>query len=112
MPLIKIKKCLCPPCNGTSHEWEFSSPRLKEMRIIQAKTGMTLEKFLEAFDTLDPQGLTALVDLLHRRVGVDVRWDDIDLDLEDFDFEDTEEERLLAEAQQAEAGKDEAGPES
>lgn len=96
MPLIRIKNCI--NCDGASHEWEFTTPRLKELRIIQAKTGMNVNEFLEKMNSFDAEGLTALIDLLHRRSGVDLRWEDIDLDLDDFAVDDTAEEKALAEA--------------
>lgn len=95
MALWKIDKCIS--CNGVSHEWEFGAPRLKEMRHIQSRTGMRLNAFMEAMDDWDAEALTALVDVLHRRAGIILRWEDIDLDLESLTAENTPEEIVEAE---------------
>jgi hypothetical protein len=123
MPRFIIKNCLCPPCGGASHEWDYRSLLLSEMRVVTAKTGIKgNEAFGEAIESEDPEALTALIDILHRRAGVAVRWEEIDLDPEDFDVTLTDEERArltpeqlkefeAVERGEATAGKDAAeGP--
>lgn len=106
MPLIRVKNCL--NCDGASHEWVFTSPTLRETReVLETKAGQSVQEFLDGLDTMNGSTFTALMFLLHKRIGVVLKWQDVDLDFEAFDIEDTEEE--LAEAKAAEeAGKAEA----
>lgn len=110
MPLIKIKECVSEgPCKGQTHEWAFTQPRLKELRVLQAKTGMTLQKFMDELNEMSAEAITALVDLLHRRDGIDLRWDDIDVDFDGFELTQTEEElaQLMTQLEEtANEGKD------
>lgn len=102
MPFIKIKNCV--NCDGADHTYEFDMPRLKEIRdVIEAKAGLTTREFLDGLQQLHGGALTALMLILHRRDGKNLRWDDIDLELEGLDFEDTPAEIAMAE----EAGKEE-----
>lgn len=89
MPFIRIKKCLT--C-GIAHEWLFSGPTLKELRLIKELTGLTAAQFGEAGDNGDPDALTALVVLLHKRDKITLPFDDADVDFTDFDMEATETE--------------------
>lgn len=106
MPLIKLKNCL--NCDGASHEWVFKVPTLRETReVLETKAGQSMQEFLEGLDTMNGSTFTALLFLLHKRIGVDVRWNEVDLNFEDLDIEDTEEELAQAKAAE-EAGKAEA----
>lgn len=96
---ITINNCL--NCK-TAHEWEYEQPTLREMRRIKARTGMNGAEYAACLGTGDPDATTAMIDLLHRRDGKELRWDDIDLDYDDFEIETTEEE-----AAAADEGKDE-----
>jgi hypothetical protein len=111
MPHFSIKKCLCPPCNGIPHEWDFRSLLLSEQRIVLAKTGIKgRQAFGQALEEEDPEAWTALMDIMHRRSGIAVRWEEIDLDMEAIDVSLTDEEKAslspedLAEIEKAEAG--------
>lgn len=103
MPIIRIKSCISKgPCNGQSHEWEFRKPLLSESRVILAKTGLKgSEQFLNAITEDDPEAWTALLDILHRRSGIGLRWEDIDLDIEEIDVQFTAEEQADFDAEQA-----------
>lgn len=111
MPLIKVAKCV--NCDGKPHEWEFKIPSLKETReVIETKAGQTMAEFLDGMEVMNGSSFTALMFLLHKRIGVDLRWNEVDLDFEDLDMEDLPDE--IEAAEQAEAGKEETGeaPES
>lgn len=99
--IITIKKCL--NC-AAEHEWSYEQPTLKEMRHVKSRTGYSSAEFATGMSGGDPDAMTALIDLLHRREGISLRWDDIDLDYDDFEITPTDEEVAIAEA----AGKDEA----
>lgn len=90
MPVIKIAKCV--NC-GIAHEWLFTGPTLKELREIKQLTGMTATEFGAAGDTGDPDALTALVVILHKRDRINLPFDDADLDFTDFEMESTEDEK-------------------
>lgn len=94
---IHIKDC--PNCSGADHDWDYGAPTLKELRRIKAVTSLGLRDFGDGVVTADADALTALVDLLHRRDGVELRWDDIDLNFDGFEITPNAEET-------AEAGKD------
>lgn len=102
---IKINKCL--NC-GTAHDWPYDQPTLRELRRIKARTAMNSREYGEGLTGGDPEATTALIDLLHRREGIELRWDDIDLDFDDFDIVPTAMEEAAA---NSESGKgDEAEP--
>lgn len=91
MPLIKVSKC--PNCDGKSHEWEFKAPGLKEIReVVETKAGQTVQEFLQGIEDYNGQSLTALLFLLHKRIGVDLRWNEVDVALEDLDMESLPDE--------------------
>lgn len=93
MPRFIIKKCLCPPCNEGAHDWEFRTLLLSEARIVQAKTGIKgNDAFGDAIAEEDPEAWTALIDIMHRRSGIAVRWEEIDCDMEQVDVQMTDEE--------------------
>ena len=79
---LLIKKCL--NC-GTAHEWEYDQPTLKELRFIKARTDLSGREFGEGLIANDPDAVTALMAILHQRSGVELRWEDVDLDFDDFE---------------------------
>lgn len=95
MPIIRIKECICDgPCKGQPHDWEFRKPLLSESRIIAAKTEFKgTPAFLEALGEEHPEAWTALLDILHRRSGIGLRWEQIDLDIEKVHIDFTAEEQ-------------------
>lgn len=60
--------------------------------MIKALTGMSAAEFGEAGDTGDPDALAALICILHKRQGITIALDDIDIDFSDFDITPTSEE--------------------
>lgn len=106
---ITVKDCL--NCNK-DHEWEYEMPTLKEVRHIRARANFkNFTEFNDAMKDGDPDGMTALLDILHRRDGIELRWDDIDLDYDAIDFEQNEEEKAQAEQAEGKAGEpDEPSP--
>lgn len=113
--IITLRNCLVPDCEGADHKWEWSGrPTLREIKRIEQATGMDIETWNEGLNELG-RGMTskvidaclALVDILHRRDGIKVAFDDIDVDLADLDF-DLDEAEADEEDQTDEAGKDPA----
>jgi hypothetical protein len=98
MALITIKNCR--NCS-VAHEWEFDSPTLRELRSIKKLTGLNGVAFSEAAEQSDPEALAALLWVLHKRSGITVPFDDVDLDFGDFEMVETEAERLAREAMEA-----------
>lgn len=88
---------------------------LAEARHIQRVADLTMEQVRDGvFGRTDPDpvALTALVQVLWKRQGRLVAFDDVDFDLGSFDFEllpDEEAEAERVAARQAEAGELEAG---
>lgn len=89
---ITISKCLVPACNGASHRWEFERPTLREIQRIETATGLDLDAWgeglneaLSTFTSVGIKATLALVDILHRRDGVVVPFDEIDIDPGDID---------------------------
>lgn len=95
MAVFKIKSCL--NCK-MAHEWIFDSPTLKELRVIKQLTNLSAKAFAQASDEGDPEATAALIYILHRRDGITIPFDDIDLDFEDFTVELSEEEQAQVEA--------------
>lgn len=89
MPIIRIKDCLT--CH-VPHEWLFDSARLKELRMIKSLTGMSAAEFAAAGDDGDPDALAALICILHKRDGITISLDDVDVDFNDFESVPTSEE--------------------
>lgn len=68
--------------DGTTQEWEWSgAPTLGEARTIKERCKLTIAQFLEGFEQLDPDCITAMLYLLYRREGTPVAWDSIDCSL-------------------------------
>jgi hypothetical protein len=100
---IRIKNC--KNCD-MPHEWDFDSPGLKELRTIKELTGLNGMSFADQMASSDPDALTALLYILHKRLNITVQFDDVDLDFSDFEMEETEEEKKLREeAEKADAKK-------
>lgn len=89
MPIVRIKNCL--NC-GIAHEWVFTGPTLKELRLIKSLTSLSAVQFAAAGDEADPDALAALLVVLHKRDKINVSFDDVDLDFEDFEMQLTDEE--------------------
>ena len=104
MPFIKVSKC--KNC-GISHEWFFDGMDLQELRMIKRLTGMRAAEFGQAADEMDPDALAAMFFILHKRDGIVVPFDDINVDFSSLDIEPTEdelrEEKELEARMQAEA---------
>ena len=89
MPFIKIKNC--KNCS-IAHDWFFDSLDLQELRTVKKLVGLRATAFGEAMDEMDPDAIAALLFVLHKRNGIVVPFDDINLDFRDLDIETTEEE--------------------
>lgn len=98
MAIVKINNCT--NCK-IAHEWMFDSPTLKELRMIKKLTGFNGVDFAEAAEQSDPEALASLLYVLHKRSGITIPYDDIDLDFSDFDMIETEDERKAREAMEA-----------
>lgn len=99
MPQITINDC--KTCH-IKHEWYFGGAGLQELRHVKRMTGMTGLEFQNAFQTMDPDALAALMVLLHKRDKIKVSIDDVDVDFDDFDLENTAEEQEEIEKLEAE----------
>jgi len=66
--------------------------------MIKALTGMSAAEFAEAGDTGDPDALAALLCVLHKRNGITIALDDVDIDFSDFDMVPTAEEQAADDA--------------
>jgi len=78
--------------------------------MIKALTGMSAAEFAEAGDTGDPDALAALVCVLHKRDGITIALDDVDVDFSDFDMEPTPEEKAADKAARRKIDLGEADP--
>jgi hypothetical protein len=103
MPVIKISKC--ENC-GVKHEWVFDAPKLKELRTIQALTGMNGNDFLDATDSGDAEAMAALLYILHKRDKITIAFEDVDLDFATLTIEPTEEEKAAMEKAKADEEKE------
>jgi hypothetical protein len=92
--IITIQKCLVPQCEGAAHKWEFQRPTLRELERMEDVAGIDVDQFATGLtDVLSPgvsrlaiKATLALADILHRRDGVRVPYEDIDIDIGDFDI--------------------------
>ncbi|WP_435111871.1 hypothetical protein [Nocardiopsis synnemataformans] len=93
--------------DAPTQEWEWSgAPTLSEARLIKERTGLTIKGFLEGFQEMDPDAITAMLYVLHRREGKAVAWDDIDCEIGDtprpgvpaLSFEVDEDEQIKVQA--------------
>lgn len=92
--IITIQRCLVPQCEGATHRWEFERPTLREIERMEDAAGIDIDQFATGLnDVLSPgvsrmaiKATLALADILHRRDGVRVPYEDIDIDIGDFDI--------------------------
>lgn len=92
--IITIEKCLVPQCEGAAHRWEFERPTLREIERMEDVAGIDIDQFATGLtDVLQPgvsrlaiKATLALADILHRRDGIRVPYEDIDIDIGDFDI--------------------------
>lgn len=111
---IIINGCVISECEGGDHKWEFERPTLRELKRIQDLIGMNIEEFETGMNAMLSGDLTskgidmllALVDLLHRRDGLRVPYDDIDVDFPTMDFEFDDHELPDEPSEQGDEGKD------
>lgn len=113
--IITINRCLVPECDGASHKWEFEAPTLREIQRMEQVSGISIDQFAGGLDDALDAGITsaginavlALVDMLHRRDGVRVPFEEIDVSPTDFqmDFEVGELEANGDEAEETESGE-------
>lgn len=93
--IITLSNCLVPACEGGDHKWEFERPTIRELKRIETATGMDVETFFQGLGDVETTGVTskaldailALVDVLHRRDGLRVPFEDIDVDFPSFGIE-------------------------
>jgi hypothetical protein len=116
--IIELKKCLVPACEGVDHRWEFERPTLREILRIQKVSGLDIDawsdglnEFGEGVSAQMIDSILALIDILHRRIGVRVPFEEIDVDLGAFDFilEDHELEQIQDEGQEDAGGEVDEG---
>lgn len=90
--LITLSTCLVPECKaaGRSHSWEFERPTMQELLKIQEVLELDPDQFEEAlnegFSARAIRAVIMLVNLLHKREGILVSFEDTDLDMEYLDF--------------------------
>ncbi|MEV4000994.1 hypothetical protein [Actinomadura sp. NPDC049753] len=114
--IITIQKCLVPQCEGAAHKWEFETPTLREFQRMEKIAGISVDQFAGGLDDALDTGITsaaidavlAMVDMLHRREGVKVPFEDIDIDPTDFKL-DVADGDLDADDEPGEASEDGAG---
>jgi hypothetical protein len=88
--ILVSKKCLVTGCPsyGQEHRWEWERPTLREILAVQETLGMEPAEFDAALASAG-EGITAagakawlmVLTLLHRRIGVNVAYDEVDADL-------------------------------
>lgn len=119
--IITIRNCKVKGCDGVDHKFEFDRPTAREILRIETATGLDIDMFASGLDGAMAKvaakpallAMLALTDILHRREGIVVPFDDIDVDLGAFDIgleageipEDAE-----ADAAGGETGKDGPAP--
>ena len=94
--IITIERCLVPQCEGAAHRWEFQRPTLRELERMEDAAGIDVDQFATGLsDILSPgasrlaiKATLALADILHRRDGIRVPYEDIDIDVEEADLEE------------------------
>jgi len=102
--IVEIEKCR--NCD-IPHRWLYNEPTLMELRRIKQLTGWTARGLETALEETEPEAFAALLDLLHRREGIEIPFEQIDLDFDGFDMKpDKEEEEADPQiGQQGEPGK-------
>ena len=71
---------------------------------MQRVADLTIEQLQTRIFTLDPTALTAIVQVLWKRDGRIVKWDDVDFDVSTIDFDLLDGEGPDVEADPADAG--------
>jgi hypothetical protein len=89
--VVILRNCLIPECGGADHKWEFERPTLRELRRIQEVIGLDPEQFEEAVNEgaatiASIDAILILVAILHKRIGVIVPFDDVDVDITGLQF--------------------------
>lgn len=120
--IITIEKCKIEACGGAEHRFEFDRPTAREILRIETATGMDVDAWAAGLDAglanVTASGalmaMLALVDVCHRRIGVNVPFDDVDVDLfginiafESGELEDGDDD---GDGAGDEAGKDDPAP--
>jgi hypothetical protein len=82
---VKIK------LEGVEYEFDAERMMLSELMAVKTKAGMNAKEWHEALQEFDPLAVQALVYLLKRRAGEDVKLSDIDFNLADFEIVPDEE---------------------
>lgn len=111
--IITVRNCRVDVCEGADHKFEFDRPTAREILRIEQSSGMDIDSWSDGLNgALNKAAVSsallamlALVDILHRREGVKVPFEDIDVDLMDLDIELEAGER----ADDGEPAGDEAG---
>lgn len=116
--IITVRNCRVDVCGGADHKFEFDRPTAREILRIEQSSGMDIDTWSDGLNgALNKAAVSsallamlALVDILHRREGIKVPFEDIDVDLMDLDIELEAGERADdgGDAAEDEAGKDPA----
>jgi hypothetical protein len=93
--IITIRNCRVKGCEGADHKFEFDRPTAREILRIETATGLDIDAFASGLDGAMAKvaakpalmAMLALTDILHRRDGIEVPFDDIDVDLGAFDIQ-------------------------
>lgn len=73
-----------------SMEYDPRNPRLREIRELKRQCGMTFQQLADALDDGDLEAAGVVVWLALLRHGIQVRWDDLDLDFQAMRIEPVE----------------------
>ncbi|MFJ9374435.1 hypothetical protein [Streptomyces sp. NPDC101455] len=88
---------------GDVYEFDGDRMLLSEAREIKTYTGMTIPKWSQGIDEMDPDAIQSLIYLAKKRAGESLRYSDLEtLDLKDIDLDpmDDEAEELQKAAQE------------
>src|SRR5262245_57039795 len=87
--IISLGTCLIPEC-PSDHKWEFEYLSAQELVRVQEVLGLAPDEFQDALNegmsTMALRASILLVNILHRRHGVKVAFDDTDFDLQTLAF--------------------------
>lgn len=78
--------------DGTEYEFDRDRLMLKEALAIKSYTNLTVTEWQKGLQEFDPMAVAALVWLLKKRAGEDVRFSDVDCNLASFAAIDDEAE--------------------
>lgn len=87
--------------DGSTYEFEAGKFYFKELRAIQKVTGLTMNEFFQGLDKGNVEALGALIWIMKKRAGEDVKYADLDFDMGSMEFDLGDEE---AEAENTEPG--------